>query len=144
MSSPTHFALQIPSVMSEGLRVQERICELMEALSYTARDVFAMRLSLEEALTNAIRHGNKLSEEKVVSVDCDVTENRVCVRISDQGDGFDPFCLPDPTQPELIERPGGRGVMLMQTYLNQCEYSDSGRTVTMVRERNSPLPIVPE
>lgn len=144
MCEPVQLELVIPSVMAEGLRVQERICALMEGLSYTARDIFAMRLSLEEALTNAIRHGNKLSEEKVVSVDCEVDEVQIRVKISDQGEGFDPYGLPDPTAPEYIERPCGRGVMLMQTYLNLCEYSDRGRTVTMVRERNSPLPIVPE
>jgi serine/threonine-protein kinase RsbW len=142
MKNPVHFEATIPSSTTEGLAVQEQLVTLMEQFEYSMRDVFAMRLSLEEGLTNAIRHGNKLSPDKVVTVTCDIDDARMRVVVVDQGDGFDPEDVPDPTQEEFIERPCGRGLMLMRAYLSTCEYSKGGRCLTMERERNSPLPIL--
>ena len=122
--------------------VQERLISLMERHEYSMRDVFAMRLSLEEGLTNAIRHGNKLDPLKNVTVNCEIDPSRIRVMIADQGDGFEPEDVPDPTLEEFIERPSGRGLMLMRAYLSLCEYSDGGRCLIMERERNSPLPIL--
>lgn len=126
----------------EGLAVQEQIVSLMEQYGYSGRDVFAMRLSLEEGITNAIRHGNKFSESKQVSIRCTIDEQRLVVVVHDQGDGFEPEDVPDPTAEEFIERPCGRGLLLMRAYLSHCEYSDGGRCLTMERERNSELPII--
>ena len=140
--SATHFETVIPSSTSEGLAIQERIVTLMERFAYSMRDVFAMRLSLEEGLTNAIRHGNKLSPDKSVTVACDIDDSFVRVVIEDEGEGFDPNDVPDPRLEEYIERPCGRGLMLMKAYLNRVEYGDGGRKLTIERERNSPLPIL--
>ena len=142
MTAAVHFETKIPSSTTEGLAVQERLISLMERYNFSMRDVFAMRLSLEEGLTNAIRHGNKLDPQKEVTVNCEIDPSRIRVMISDQGDGFEPEDVPDPTLEEFIERPSGRGLMLMRAYLNLCEYSDGGRCLTMERERNSPLPIL--
>ncbi|MFN9719485.1 MAG: ATP-binding protein [Planctomycetota bacterium] len=142
MTAPFHFEVSFPSNTAEGLKVQEQIVSLMEKFEYSMRDIFAMRLSLEESLTNAIRHGNKLDPGKSVSVDCRIDDQRMIVVVHDEGDGFEPDTVPDPTLEEFIERPCGRGLMLMRAYLNTCEYSDGGRCLTMERERNSPLPIL--
>jgi serine/threonine-protein kinase RsbW len=95
-----------------------------------------------EAITNAIRHGNRQDPDKQVHVVCRVDEVRIEVIVTDQGEGFNPEDVPDPTLEEFIERPGGRGLMLMRAYLSFCEYSEGGRRITMIRERNSPLPIL--
>lgn len=142
MNVPHQFEVRIPSNTTDGLAVQEKLVSLMEQFNYSMRDVFAMRLSLEEGLTNAIRHGNKLDPEKHVIVRCAIDECRMRVEVMDQGEGFDPDEVPDPTLEEFIERPCGRGLMLMRAYLSLCEYSDGGRCLTMERERNSPLPIL--
>ena len=142
MTNPVHFEIKIPSNTADGLAVQEQLISLMERFEYSMRDIFAMRLSLEESLTNAIRHGNKLSPDKQVEVICRIDHEKMHVVILDEGDGFDPDDVPDPTLEEFIERPCGRGLMLMRAYLNMCEYSDGGRRLTMERERNSPLPIL--
>lgn len=143
MSAVTqHFEAVIPSSTTEGLAIQERIVSLMESFAYSMRDVFAMRLSLEEGLTNAIRHGNKLSPDKHVKVECEIDDSLVRVVIADEGEGFDPEQVPDPTLEEFIERPCGRGLMLMKAYLNRVAYEDGGRKLTIERERNSPLPIL--
>lgn len=142
MTNPVKLEIMIPSNTADGLSAQEKLVALMEKFEYSMRDVFAMRLSLEEGITNAIRHGNKFASDKNVIIRCDISTEKMRVVIVDEGDGFDPEDVPDPTLEEFIERPCGRGLMLMRAYLNVCEYSDGGRCLTMERERNSPLPIL--
>ncbi len=142
MLEASELSVSIPSDTGEGLVLQEKIISLMEKHEYSMRDIFAMRLSLEEALTNAIKHGNGNDPNKQVSVVAHVSDERMHVVVKDEGEGFDPGDVPDPTADQYIDRPCGRGVMLMRAYLNFVEYSDGGRTITMERERNSDLPIV--
>ena len=142
MPDPSHLNVEIPSNTTEGLAVQEQIISVMESHEYSMRDVFAMRLALEEAITNAIRHGNKSDESKKVSVDAVVSDEKLTVVVQDQGEGFDPEDVPDPTDDDFIDRPCGRGLMLMRAYLDLIEYSDGGRRITLERSRNSPLPIL--
>ncbi len=142
MTNPVHLELKIPSNTADGLSAQETLVTLMENFEYSMRDIFAMRLSLEEGITNAIRHGNKLDQSKTVTITCDIDRDRMQVVVTDEGAGFRPEDVPDPTLEEFIERPCGRGLMLMRAYLNVCDFSDNGRCLTMERERNSPLPIL--
>ncbi len=140
MAEPVLYEKIIPSNTADGLTAQEEIVSLMEQFEYSMRDIFAMRLSLEEAITNAIRHGNKFAPDKVVAISCEINELLMKVVVQDQGDGFEPESVPDPTSIEYIERPSGRGLMLMRAYLNRCEYADGGRRLEMERHRNSDLP----
>ena len=142
MLEASQLQVSIPSDTGEGMVVQEKIVSLMEKHEYSMRDVFAMRLSLEEAITNAIKHGNGGDREKNVAVTANVSDEHIHVVVKDEGEGFDPGDVPDPTADEYIDRPGGRGLMLMRAYLEFVEYSDGGRTITMQRSRNSELPIV--
>ncbi|MEI7700354.1 MAG: ATP-binding protein [Planctomycetia bacterium] len=142
MVEPVHFEIRIPSCTTDGLSVQEQLIGFMDLFEYSMRDIFAMRLSLEEAITNAIRHGNRLDPDKTVQVLCRIDSTQMEVVVTDQGEGFNPETVPDPTLEEFIERPSGRGLMLMRAYLSVCEYGDGGRQITMVRHRNSLLPIV--
>lgn len=134
--------VQIPSDTGRGLEVQEDIVALMEKYEYSMRDIFAMRLALEEAVTNAIRHGNQSDPNKTVTIEVEVGVDKMHVEIEDEGDGFDPGDVPDPTADDFIDRPTGRGLLLMKAYLNSFEYTNSGRRLRMERERNSELPIV--
>ena len=142
MTEPVEFEASIPSSLCEGLALQNRIVQEMERLSYSARDVFAVRLSFEEGLANAIKHGNQLDESKLVRITCRIDGSRMRVEMRDQGAGFEPETVPDPTQEEFIERPTGRGLLLMRVYMDHCEFADGGRCLIMERERNSPLPIM--
>ncbi|MEZ6133097.1 MAG: ATP-binding protein [Planctomycetaceae bacterium] len=142
MPAASQLNVQIPSDTAEGLAVQEQIIALMEKHEYSMRDIFAMRLSLEEGITNSIRHGNGNDLSKLVTIVADVSDERIRVVVSDEGEGFEPEVVPDPTADEFIERPCGRGLMLMRAYLNFVEYSERGTKLTMERERNSPLPIM--
>ena len=142
MPDPLLLSVQIPSNTTEGLAVQEQIIALMEKAEYSMRDVFAMRLTLEEAITNAIKHGNKGDLNKSVQIDARVSEVGLEVTVEDEGEGFNPEAVPDPTDEEFINRDCGRGLLLLNAYLDEVCYSDDGRRVTLKRERNSQLPII--
>lgn len=114
----------------------------MERFCYSNRDIFAVRLSIEEGIANAIKHGNLMDESKQVRVACRIDDTKLRVEIQDQGAGFDPAAVPDPTQEEFIERPTGRGLLLMRVYMNLCEFADGGRCLILERDRNSPLPVM--
>lgn len=135
MSPLEHFELTIPSETAEGQKVQERIVTLMEQHEFPPRDVFGMRLALEEALVNAIKHGNELSPEKAVRIECTLTEESVRVVIEDEGEGFDANDVPDPRDDENLEKPGGRGIMLMRAFMDRIEYNDVGNQLTLEKRR---------
>ena len=90
-----------------------------------------MLISLTEAVTNAITHGNHYDENKVVQINLQKKSDTIAIRVSDQGCGFDPESVPDPTCDENICKCGGRGVFLMQRLCDQIQYKDDGRTVEM-------------
>ena len=90
-----------------------------------------MLISLTEAVTNAITHGNHYDENKVVQINLQKKSDTIAIRVSDQGCGFDPESVPDPTCDENICKCGGRGVFLMQRLCDRIQYEDSGRTVEM-------------
>jgi len=131
------FKLTIPSDTAEGMKAQNRILNSLERLGYTERDLFGMRLALEEALVNAIKHGNGQADDKVVRIACELDDESARVVIRDQGDGFDPGDVPDPTAEENLDRPCGRGIMLMRSFMTEVSYADKGREVTLVKDRTT-------
>ena len=88
-------------------------------------------ISMTEAVTNAIRHGNDHDETKNVQVTIQKRKNTISCRVSDEGPGFDYNSLPDPTCPENILKCGGRGVFLMRELADDIQFLDNGSTVEM-------------
>ena len=88
-------------------------------------------IALTEAVNNAIHHGNRLDPAKQVMLGYEVKGEQIVFVVSDQGPGFDFEHLPDPTDPENIEKPHGRGVFLMRALADSVEFSDNGATVAM-------------
>jgi len=131
MSSDEYIEVKIPSDTAEGQAVQARIVEALEVREYPVRDVFAVRLALEEALVNAIKHGNGMCLEKLVDIKYWISDERVRIEIQDEGNGFDRSHVPDPTLLENLERPCGRGIMLMGAFMNLIEYNEQGNKVTL-------------
>ena len=86
-------------------------------------------ISLTEAVTNAIIHGNHNDESKLVKVELKRLKNKLAFLISDEGRGFDHDSLPDPTSPENLLKLGGRGIFLMRQLSDAVQFSDNGRTV---------------
>lgn len=135
MHQADEFTLDIPSETAAGQAVQERIIKTLEDLEYSAHDVFGVRLALEEALVNAIKHGNRMDPNKTVRIDCSIGTEKVRIEIEDQGEGFTPAEVPDPTAEENLERPCGRGIMLMKSFMSLIEYNESGNRVILEKRR---------
>jgi serine/threonine-protein kinase RsbW len=137
MSTTQFHEEEIPSCFARAKEVEDRIVRAAEAYGYAEESVFALRLSLEEALTNAIRHGNAQDVNKKVAIRYQVNREQVEVFVADEGRGFDPVSVPDPTTPEHLEIPSGRGIMLMRAYMNVVEYNRVGNVVRLVKRNES-------
>jgi serine/threonine-protein kinase RsbW len=135
--SANHYSgdFDIPSDLGEARRVQDAIEEALRASQYTERDIFAIKLALEEALVNAIKHGNQMDPEKRVRGSYQITPERFDVRIADEGTGFNPDELPDPTDPTRVELCCGRGVFLIRGFMTEVKYHAPGNVVTMCKVR---------
>jgi serine/threonine-protein kinase RsbW len=129
----------IPSDFAEGRVVQKRIMAEVEKHRYCDNASFAIKLALEEALINAIKHGNKLDPDKKVSVEASVTPARTEIVIEDQGPGFDRAKVPDPRADENLERLHGRGILLMEAYMSKVQWLNGGRRVRMIRKNDDSL-----
>ncbi|HXG11953.1 MAG TPA: ATP-binding protein [Gemmataceae bacterium] len=125
--------LAIPTNPLEVRRVQNEIEQLLQANQLSESDVFAVKLAVEEALINAIKHGNQMDPRKKVHITYRLLPDRFDIRITDEGPGFDPAEVPDPTTPENLERPCGRGLMLMRHYMNEVVFNERGNSVHMSR-----------
>lgn len=136
MSADFFQYVEIPSVFALAKETEDRIIREAEALGYNEECLFALQLSLEEALTNAIRHGNGGNILKKVKVHYRITPEQVELLIADEGEGFDPARVPDPTQPEFLARPSGRGIMLMRAYMNVLEFNATGNSIHMIKYRH--------
>jgi serine/threonine-protein kinase RsbW len=115
--------------------VEEQILRLVQDLGYSRECAFAIRLSLEEALVNAHRHGNRRDPGKKIVISYQIDRQRAVIRVSDEGLGFDPASVPDPICPDRICLPNGRGIMLMRSYLTEVTYNPRGNEVQLVKER---------
>jgi serine/threonine-protein kinase RsbW len=121
----------IPSDPVEARRVQDDIEHALKAHQYGERDLFGIKLALEEALVNAIKHGNQMDRTRTVRIAYRVTPERFDIRITDEGTGFNPEDVPDPTVFENLERPCGRGLWLMRHYMTQVNFIGGGNSVEM-------------
>ncbi|WP_428386869.1 ATP-binding protein [Mucisphaera sp.] len=137
---PMSDQIKIPSRLSEVAGVQDRILSAAGPFHYSEKALFALKLCLDEAVTNAIRHGNGSDPSKQVTIDYAISEEQIRVTICDEGPGFDPGGVPDPTLDENLERPCGRGVMLMAAYMTEVTYNDRGNCVTLVKSKDCTLP----
>ncbi len=116
--------------------VEAAVLAALGQCGYPEASRFAVRLALEEALVNAFHHGHRgLPAETTLTVAYHVSNDEVVIAVTDQGPGFDPGTVPDPTDDANIELPSGRGLMLMRAYMNSVTHDLGGRRVTMVYKR---------
>ena len=125
----------IDSDTAQGQRVQVDIIALAQSCDFGEHEIFAIRLAIEEALVNAIKHGNGSDPSKKVRIEYEISAAEVRIRIEDEGPGFDPGAVPDPTSPEFLERPCGRGLMLMRYYMSEVDYNERGNRVDMLKRK---------
>ena len=136
MPAQTYHEIEIPSIYAQAKKAEDGIIAAARDHSYSEEDIFALQLSLEEALSNAIRHGNKQDPGKTITIRYYVNRDRIDIYIADEGTGFDPIKVPDPTKAENLESPHGRGILLMRAYMNLVEYNDTGNVIHIVKLSN--------
>jgi serine/threonine-protein kinase RsbW len=124
----------IPSDFNAGRDVQDRILDDIHRCGYSSDSEFAIRIALEEAMVNAIKHGNGLDPGKKVHIESRVTPKRAEITIEDEGPGFDRSSIPDPCHDDNLHKPSGRGILLIETYMDNVEWSRGGRRLRMVKQ----------
>jgi serine/threonine-protein kinase RsbW len=125
----------LPSNLTAYIGFVEDLLARLELYGWNKEELFGIHMALEESITNAIRHGNKLDPNKQVFVDCELSPQRFFIRVCDEGAGYNPCAVPDCCADENLEVPGGRGLALMRAYMDHVELSDNGRCVVMEKFR---------
>ena len=120
--------------------VVEAVVTVLAELGYPPKDIFGARLALEEAICNAIKHGHQADPTKVVEIRYRIRTDQFLVEVEDQGPGFDQSEVPDPTASENLERPCGRGLLLMRHYAAWVRHNREGNCVTFCICPSEPLP----
>lgn len=126
-------------LLHDRARIDAAVKQILEALTrhkYSESSRFAVRLALEEGISNAFRHGHRgLPPEIPIHLSFRVTSQELSVVIEDQGAGFDPGTVPDPTLEQNLEIPSGRGLMLMRAYMTSVTFNPAGNQVTLLYRR---------
>ena len=116
----------------ENLRKIEKLVDDLSAEYNISADIYGnILIAALEAANNAILHGNKLDENKMVSIKVRKDEKSLRIKLDDEGGGFDYKNIPDPTSPENIQNINGRGIFLMEKLSDGLEYSRNGATVEL-------------
>jgi len=123
--------IQIPSI-TENIRMIESFIDNAKEKFSLNDDIYGnIMIAITEAVNNAIKHGNSNNPSKNVSLTLIMDEGIIKFRVEDEGIGFDFHHLPDPTSPENIEKPGGRGIFLMKHLSDEVDFKDNGKVVEL-------------
>jgi serine/threonine-protein kinase RsbW len=133
-----HKSWTLQSIEAEVQKVGRIILDHTQGLGYEEDTVFAIHLALEEALINAVKHGNKSDPSKKVTIDCLITPEKFDISITDEGPGFHLQDLPDPRCDHNLYKCSGRGVLLIQAYMDTVEYYEQGNSIHLVKYRQFP------
>ncbi len=131
-----HFQLdeELPTDLKKVNPFIERIYGKILSLAGSQEDASKIKLVLEEAITNAMRHGNKLERSTIVKVSIVADKKKIELDVHDMGGGFDFRNLSDPTKKDGVQKPSGRGVFLMRKFMDKVKFYDGGSGVRMLRK----------
>ncbi len=130
-------SIQIPSIL-ENIRMIESFIDNAKERFKLDEDLYGnIMIAVTEAVNNAIKHGNDSNSSKNVFLSLTLNQNLLKFIIKDEGTGFDHDNLPDPTAPENLEKPGGRGIFLMKHLSDEVEFTENGKTVELIFYMNS-------
>jgi serine/threonine-protein kinase RsbW len=132
---PISVETTIPSNLKAVQTLQGEIDQVLAGSTFDEREIFAVKLAVEEALVNSVKHGNQFDTDKHVHVVYHLKPDLFTIRITDQGIGFDPEDVPDPTAEENLERQCGRGIFLIRNYMTHVSYENHGNTIVMAKHK---------
>jgi len=126
-----NISIEIPS-LAENIRIIESFIDNAKEKYELDDDIYGnIMIAVTEAVNNAIRHGNKDNSSKNVLISLSLEDGMIKFKIQDEGDGFNFHQLPDPTSPENISKPGGRGIFLMKHLSDEVDFKDNGKVVEL-------------
>jgi len=125
--------INVKSSLKNIRHVVDEVIGMLNSLKADESDIFDIRLSMEEALINAMKYGNKFDERLDVSVEFGCKENKFILSIEDRGGGFDYKNMPDPTNEENLLKGRGRGVFLILRLMDSVEFNKKGNRITMIK-----------
>jgi len=137
-NASTNCSMVIESKPSAVANVCEQILSGLKDNSFDKDDIFAIHLTLEEAFNNAVKHGNKMDPAKKVAIHYSIDSEKIEISITDEGNGFKPDSIADPRWGEGLLKPGGRGLLLMNSYMDVVKFNERGNSVFMVRYKERP------
>ena len=126
--------LEVPSNFAQVAKTSEKILNTLSTLKLDDTDLFNIRLCIEEAVRNAMVHGNKSKKDLPVKISYSLNGDELEISIEDAGEGFDYKNLPDPTKEENITKGSGRGVFLILHLMDKVTFNDKGNIITMVKK----------
>lgn len=118
-----HYHLEIESDPNNIITVEEFVNYFAKDIGLANEKISSLLLAVTEATTNAIIHANKSDKTKLVKVDVNISNSKLVVKVIDEGKGFNPSSIPDPTHPENLLKDSGRGVYLMRVYMDGLDYN---------------------
>jgi len=118
-------------------KVNELVSQLFTRTPLSADEIWELKLALHEIGINAIEHGNKMDPQKAVHVRCAFFEDKLEFTIEDEGEGFCPDTVPDPTRDEALQRERGRGIYLVTQVVDDIQYVDKGSRVRLTKLFNN-------
>lgn len=125
------FQIEIPS-LEENIRIVESFIDNAKDRLSLNEDIYGnIMIAVTESVNNAIKHGNKSQKDKNVVLSCVYLEDTIKFTITDEGPGFDYDFLPDPTSPENLDKPNGRGIFLMRHLCDELKFSNGGKAVEL-------------
>ena len=131
MRGVKNISIEIPS-LAENIRIIESFIDNAKEKYRLDDDIYGnIMIAVTEAVNNAIRHGNRDNSSKNVFISLSLDEGMIKFKIQDEGDGFDFHQLPDPTSPENISKPGGRGIFLMKHLSDEVDFKENGKIVEL-------------
>jgi len=134
-SNPSPVTISVPNEAGAIDQAQARVVAELERRGYPKASVFAVRLALHEAMSNAFAHGHRNAPGLPVILRYCVGPDQTEITVEDQGPGFGPNSIPDPTLDENLERGCGRGLLLIRAYMTSAEYNERGNALKMVYRR---------
>lgn len=129
------FDERIQSDPESGVAAIRQLLDQLESGGWSETDVFGIHMAMEEAVMNAIKHGNRGDSRKWVEIKMALSELEFRAKITDQGEGFNPEEVPDPTADENLEKFSGRGLMLMRNFVDEVVYNECGNSVRLLKVR---------
>ncbi len=131
------YSFGIPSAVDFIPQATSRLLRGADQVGLTGDQMYQVKLAVHEAVVNAIEHGNNRNREKRVTIEYRASGNDFTIRVSDEGPGFSPSGIPDPTDPDNVWREGGRGLFLIRSMMDEVHHENGGRTIVMTKRRKS-------